>query len=193
MIDIFISPRFRAADLVGASIEQKIDVFADQAQGWLIDQANVLASNSAPVGQHAGYAILALCVVYVESIACFIKGATSDNKSREFFDFGLTEVFTDLKPSDLSIFSKEFYREVRCGLLHEGMPRGKISITRGANSALVIMTDSTDNTLKHAEIDPWAFLAHVESHFSKYIQRLKAPAEVALRVAFERWFDSRAE
>jgi hypothetical protein len=192
MSEVFISPRYKASDLLGASLERKVDVFADQTQGWLLDQAKVLASSVLPTGQHAGYAVLALCVVYVESIACFLKGASSDNKSREFFDFGLTHVFTDLNQTDLNAFSKEFYREVRCGLLHQGLPQGKISITRGAQSALAIVTDSTTNALRHAVIDPWIFLMHVETHFSAYMQRMKDPNEAALRVAFETWFEARA-
>jgi hypothetical protein len=39
MADFAVSPRFRANDLVGATIERKIDVFQDQVQGWLLDHA----------------------------------------------------------------------------------------------------------------------------------------------------------
>src|SRR5260370_42390441 len=125
MIDIAISPRFRLSDLDGANLDRKVEIFADQTQGWLIDQAKLLASNTSPQGQHAGYAVLTLCAVYIESIACFLKGASSDNRSREFFDYGLTQVISDLSASDLDVFSKDFYREMRCGLLHQGLPRGK--------------------------------------------------------------------
>jgi hypothetical protein len=127
----------------------------------------------------------------VESIACFLRGETSDNKSREFFDVGLTAVFPDLNPGDLAAFSREFYRQLRCGLLHQGLTRGKVGITKGATAALAVSLDAS-NALQQAVIDPWLFLAHVEAHFSAYVGRLRDPSEKDLRAAFEKWFDSRA-
>jgi hypothetical protein len=156
-----------------------------------LDHARLLATNPDASGQHAGFAVLALCLVYVESIACFLRGETSDNKSREFFDAGLTAVFPDLDPADLAAFSREFYRQVRCGLLHQGLTRGKVAITRGASAALAVSLDASQ-ALQQATIDPWLFLAHVEAHLSGYVARLRNPAEKDLRAAFETWFDSRA-
>jgi hypothetical protein len=191
MNDFFVSPRFRGSELAGATVERKVDAFEDQMRGWLLDHARVIASNSQPLGQHAGFAILALCLVYVESIACFLKGETSDEKSRKFFDLGLTAVFPDLHAGDLAAFSKEFYRQVRCGLLHQGLTRGKVAITKGASAALAVSLDGA-KTLQHAIIDPWLFLAHVEAHLHGYVARLRDPLEKDLRAAFEKWFDSRA-
>ena len=191
MIDFYVSPRFRASELVGASIERKVEAFEDQMWGWLLDHARLVASNPTTSGQHAGFAILALCLVYVESIACFLRGETSDNRSREFFDEGLTAVFPELNPRDLAVFSRDFYRQVRCGLLHQGLTRGKIGITKGAAAALAVSLDASKG-LHQAIIDPWLFLAHVERHFRLYVGRLRDPSEKDLRAAFERWFDSRA-
>lgn len=191
MTDFFVSPRFRASELAGASIERKVDAFEDQMRGWLLAHARVVADNPSSSGQHAGFAILALCLVYVESIACFLRGETSDNKSREFFDLGLMAVFPDLNQTDLAAFSHEFYRQVRCGLLHQGLTRGQVGITRGAAAALTVSLDASE-ALQQAIIDPWLFLNHVEAHFSGYAGRLREPSETGLRAAFEKWFDSRA-
>ena len=191
MSDFYVSPRFRASELAGATVERKIEAFEDQTRGWLLEHARLIASNAGPSGQHAGFAILALCLVYVESIACFLRGETSDNKSREFFDAGLTAVFPDLNPDDLAAFSREFYRQVRCGLLHQGLTRGKVAITKGATAALALSLDGS-KALQHAVIDPWLFLAHVEAHLAGYVGRLRNLAEKDLRAAFEKWFDARA-
>lgn len=177
--------------MADASLEKKIDVFEDQMRGWLLDHAHCVASNSTTSGQHAGFTILALCLVYVESIACFLRGETSDNKSREFFDVGLTAIFSDLSPVNLAAFSREFYRQVRCGLLHQGLTRGKVAITRGTSAALAISLDST-NTLQQAVIDPWLFLQHVDAHLTMYLAQLRDPEQHDVRNAFERWFDARA-
>jgi hypothetical protein len=194
MNDFFVSPRFRASDLAGASLERKIAIFESQVDGWLLSHARFLASSANPQGQHAGFAILTLCLVYVESIACFLKGETSDGKARKFFDFGMTSIFTDLKPEVLQAFSNEFYRQVRCGLLHQGLTRGKVAITKGAVVALAITTipAGAAESLQQVIIDPWLFLAHVDAHFRQYVGRLRDPGEAALRSAFEKWFEARA-
>jgi hypothetical protein len=191
MGDFFVSPTFCTSDLAGASLEKKIDIFESQVDGWLLSQAQVLASSANPQSQHAGFSILALCLVYVESIACFLKGATSDGKAKEFFDFGMTSIFTDLKPAVLAAFSKEFYHQVRCGLLHQGLTRGKVAITKDAGAALAISVDAV-GALQRVIIDPWLFLTHVDAHFRQYMGRLRNTSEFGLRSAFEKWFEARA-
>ena len=86
--------------------------------------------------------------------------------------------------------SRELYRQVRCGLLHQGLTRGKVAITRGASQPMVVSTDA--GGVQQVLIDPWSFLSHVETHFANYVCDLRNPANLNLRVAFESWFDGRA-
>jgi hypothetical protein len=181
---VYVSPRHVSDDLVGASTEKKIEVFEAQVKGWLLDHADALSPN-----QHAGISILALCLVYVESIACFMKGESSDQRSKRFFKDGLIDIFPE-NTVDLSTYSDDFYREVRCGLLHQGMTRGKIGISQGTQSAIEIHRNSV-GLFEFAMINPWLFLDRVKQHFDRYLNDIRNPANLDLRVKFERWFEAR--
>ncbi len=194
MGDFFVSPNYRLTQVGGADIAKKIDIFEDQMNGWLLTQARMLASAHNPGEQHAGYAILALCFVYVEGIACFIKGESSNHKSQEFFQFGMEQIFFDLDKYPrkiLDMFSNEFYGQARSGLLHQGLTRGKIAITKNARNALCASYDLQAN-INQIVVDPWLFLNYVEKHFSAYLSLLRNPREESKRTNFEKWFDQRA-
>jgi hypothetical protein len=191
MTEVAVSPHFSVTDLSGADLPQKIDIFADQMRGWLLDHADVLASAANPHSQHAGFAILTILSVYAESIACFIKGATSDKHSQEFFTFGLGQIFPGFDDSTLKALQKDFYRQVRCGQLHQGLVRGKVSIVRGGTAAIVVNRDSVGNPVA-IQIDPWVFLMHAKQHFDLYLATLRDPNRTLERRNFEAWFDTRA-
>ena len=132
---------------------------------------------------------MALCLVYVESIACFIKGETSDTRSKRFFKDGLIDIFPESR-SDLTTYSDDFYREVRCGLLQQGMTCGKIGISQGTLLPIEIHHDSVAS-FEFAMINPWLFPDRVKKHFDRYLNDLRNPANVDLRHKFERWFEGR--
>lgn len=189
MTEVYVSPQHVASDFIGASVEKKLEVFEAQLKGWLLDHADALASPSYPTGQHAGISILTLCLVYVETIACFIKGQSSDGKSGPFFKAGLLAIFPELQTSTEKFFS-DFYREVRCGLIHQGMTRAKIGIFRGAQQPIQSELDSI-GALKFALVDPWLFLARAKQHFDQYLADARNPANGPLRSNFELWFEQR--
>ena len=70
---IAISPNFD--DSVEQTLENKINIFEDQIQGWLFNPAKDLINN-----QHAGFAILSIVLTYFEPIAQFLEGRTSGSK-----------------------------------------------------------------------------------------------------------------
>ncbi|MGH9929166.1 MAG: hypothetical protein ACREA9_08055 [Pyrinomonadaceae bacterium] len=185
---VYISPQHVSTDLVGASIEKKLEIFEAQVKGWLLDHAHALSLNSYPPSKHAGISILALCLVYVEAIACFINGQTSDGKSKAFFKDGLIAIFPEYS-SALHKYSDDFYREVRCGLIHQGMTRGKIGICQDSINPIEIH-DST-GIFEFAMINPWLFLDRVHQHFDRYLADARNPANTTLRHNFEVWFDNR--
>jgi len=185
---VFISPNHVSTDLIGASVETKLDVFEDQVRGWLLNHAYALASNSYPASKHAGIPILALCLVYVEAIACFINGQTSDGNSGGFFKDGLIAIFPE-NSSTLQKYSKDFYRQVRCGLIHQGMTRWRIGISQDAPNAIEIY--DPNGVFEFAMINPWVFLDRVNQHFTGYAADIRNPANTTLRNNFENWFDNR--
>jgi hypothetical protein len=130
-------------------------------------------------------------LTYVEAIACFIRGESSDRRSPEFFKFGLENIFPELSAQNIAAFAKDFYREVRCGLLHQAMTRGRVLIVR-AQALAIQATVGSDGSSLHIQLDPWTFLAHVLKHFEGYVAQLRDPSQHELRQNFERWFEARA-
>src|SRR5574341_1053402 len=159
---VYVSPRHVSSDLAGASIEKKLEVFEAQVKGWLLDHAEALSSSQYSASQHAG-------------------------KSKTFFKDGLVAIFPENTP-DLNKYSDDFYREVRCGLIHQGMTRGKIGISRDAPSPIQINQDPA-GAFQFAMINPWLFLARVKQHFDCYLVDVRNPANTILRSSFETWFE----
>ena len=187
---VYVSPRHTADQLVGASVDGKLEIFEAQMKGWLLDHADALASGGYAASQHAGISILALCLVYVESIVCFIEGKTSDKKSQAFFTDGLVAIFPESE-AEIRTYSADFYREVRCGLLHQGMTRGKIGI-RADEPVPIRFDHSGVGIFQFAMINPLLFLKRVKQHFEGYLASVRDPANTVLRSNFEVWFDNRA-
>jgi hypothetical protein len=117
---VTVSPNFTSVDLKSIDLSMKIDIFEDQMNGWFLDHVELLASPTNPKAQHAGFAILTFAAIYVESIACFIKGSTSDGKSSEYFTFGMGQIFAGFARFDADSFIK-VWCEAKLALL--GAPR----------------------------------------------------------------------
>jgi hypothetical protein len=192
MVDFAVSPSHLASELQGASLEKRVEVFEAQVRGWCLDHARFLASAANPNAQHAGFAILTLCVVYLEAIACFLAGRTSRREEPDFLKQGLIEVFANnATGEEIDAFVTAFYTNVRCGLYHQGIIRGNVQIARSAAWAMAVGRDSAGSV--RIVIDPWHFLSGVERHFAAYLAKLRDPSQTVLRDNFARWFDARAE
>src|SRR5258705_265378 len=92
-----VSPNFDSSKLANATTEDKIDVFEDQMNSWLLAHAHALASANYPSSQHTGFAILTLVGSYFETIASYLQGASSEHQSATFFAFGFRAVFPEFE------------------------------------------------------------------------------------------------
>src|SRR6266567_2450846 len=110
-MNIAISPHYTPKKLQTGSINDKIDVFEDQITGWLIQPAKKMLGE-----QHAGYAILTLCLSYFEPIGQFLDGGRG--KSGQQFTRGLEHVFSGQKLTPKT--AHELYDQLRCGMFHQG-------------------------------------------------------------------------
>lgn len=196
-----VSPKYTVEKLINGSLKDRIDVLEDQVEGWILNHAKALASDQYNFHQHSGLAILMLTVSYFEPIACYLAGCGSDNKSKEFFKSGFMEVFEDTASSITlagikdpeSVIQKmvdAFYDEIRCGLFHEAMIRGRVIIRRDT-APLGWMIEQSTGKVGAIVIDPIRFLGTVEAHFKNYIQRLRDPDESELRSNFEKFWSLR--
>ena len=156
--------------------DAKIEIFRDRVMGWQIEIAETL-NNVA----HSGYGILSVSFSYFEMIAQYVKGKSSNHKSKNFFVEGFKEVFNDTPLSDPDI--EEIYKRVRCGMYHSGYTRVGVLISGQYHDPM----DFSDNTV---HINPQALTATIREHFTKYIITLKNQSNATERANFAKMFDA---
>jgi len=171
--------------------ETRLAVYEDQIRGWFHDQARILEKAS----DHAGFVLLLVAVSYIESYAIFWKGEDSRGRSREFFRDAFKEVFPIEAeyPETLDSAIDELYHQVRCGLFHIGITRGKVVLSGRFDRAVDLKVDNETGEVTRILINPHKFLDTIEEHFSSYVMRLRDPREKFLRENFDKAWNLRLE
>jgi len=197
-----ISPRFLNSKLSGATLDDKIDVFKDRMEGWFLRHAAALSSADYADRGNAGFAALTVVASYFEAIECYYTGQESRNRSREFFIRGFLKVFPDLpgvlrgqghaSPDDLADqIAEDVYKQLRCGLLHEALPRHRL-LLREDTAPVGFMIHKSTGDVGSIVVDPAKFVGAVQAHLQVYVGKLRDPTEDVLRHNFERFFDTRS-
>jgi hypothetical protein len=106
-----------------------------------------------------GFSIMANCCLLIETFQCFRKGIGDSRciKNEELFK----EFFN--QNDQLSDFKDGFYKNVRCGILHQGETTGGWKIRRDGD-----LFDKITKTINAAK-----FLKEMEKVLKKYSDRLK--------------------
>lgn len=180
-MDHFISPHFQNSYLQVRDIEKTIDVFEDQVKDWLIAPAKMMTGN-----QHAGLAILALSLSYMEPLGHLLTGESSGVKKH--FRIGLKRIFPTTAPPDPVL--DDLYDKLRNGMFHEGMTKAYVYIRRDITSPIEVGSRGVPGK-NFVYVNPWLLLNSVESHLSRYVAELRDPAETTLRENFMKWFYAR--
>lgn len=171
--------------------EMCLVVYEDQTRGWFHDQARILEKAS----DHAGFVLLLIAVSYIESYAVFWKGKDSRNRSQEFFRDAFKDIFP-IEAGNSAILDKainEIYHQVRCGLFHVGVTRGKVILSGEFDHAVGIEVNNETKEVVRISINPHKILDTIEEHFSSYVMRLRNPDEEELRTNFNRAWNLRLE
>ena len=203
MATLQISPRFTEAKLISpeGTVNDKIDVFEDWMNGWLLRHAHALSDEKYVFRSDAGFAVLMLTTAYFEAIESYHTGQSSEHQSKAFFRRGFLRVFCGL-PTTLrqngyadaesvaGDIADEIYIHLRCGLFHEGGTKHKLLI-REDTAPLGFMLEKTTGHVGSIVIDPRKFLADVQRHLQEYVRQLRDPSGVDLRQRFEMFFDCR--
>ena len=182
---IAISPRYTTEKLALGTLDNMIDVFEDQMQGWLFDQANELKSFP-----HAGFGILAIVLSYFEPIGQFLQGKAG--KSEQQFLVGLAAVFPTLDTSVPASVCRELYNPLRCGMFHRGITKSKVIIQPNAESAIKVEYSKCDGVVRRIIVVPVLLLEESERHLKRYVADLRDTRNIELRQNFEAWFKIRA-
>jgi len=185
MVTFAISPKYTLDKLKSGALADKIDVFEDQMQGWLFDQANQLKPH-----QHAGFGILSIVLSYFEPIGQFLEGKAG--RSEKQFLAGLASVFPNVDPSIPASVHKELYDQLRCGMFHRGITKSKVAITGDGQNPIEVVYSKTDGSVLRITVVPVLLLEQSERHLRKYVSDLREPSNAQLRANFEAWFNARA-
>lgn len=179
-----VSPRHTVEKLASGKIEDFADVFEAQVMGWLVEPANHLRYS-----QHAGYAILSIVLPYFESIAQFIEGKKRGSEKQ--FIVGLRAVFPEVPEGTPEGIFSELYDQLRCGIFHRGIAKGKVQIFPGGDFPIAIEWDSAGQ-VTCIKVVPVNLIDPIVDHLRSYVAKLREPNNADLRRNFEVWFRERA-
>ncbi len=110
-----------------------------------------------------GFAIMANCCLLIETIESFYRGWPQSRNELNFLKFFTREIrFKDFATNDIPT---QFYKHIRCGILHQGETTGGWSINR--NSSMLL-----DKTKR--EINAYLFAIQLNESLKAYRDELKA-------------------
>lgn len=204
-----ISPLYTDNDFPSPlKLEDKIKIFSDRILNWKLNVADMMInggtnteikSNIEPI-PNSGLASLDILFSYFEMIGKYEEGYAKNNNSRKYFNMGIASVFPQFKynlpknegsfvPVGKTISIKDklldmLYKDIRCGLYHNGIVEGRIILSSKVDSSIVF--DPQNATLI---INPHLLVPAIKEHFRKYVERLTNPDNITLRENFERRFD----
>ncbi len=128
----------------------------------------------------AGFAVMALDCLLIEMLQQFREGVnrTPSGKSKDFFILFLTE--TDFGEDFDERMALLFYRQIRCGILHQAELRGSSKIL--ARDGLPLVEYAPDE--RGLYVNRKLFHERLVSVFEKYTMELLDPAKVRIREKF---------
>ena len=158
-------------------------------RGWFHDQARILEKSS----NAAGFVILLIVLTYVEGHAIFYKGEDSKGNSKTFFREAFKAIFTVQSddPNQVDPAIDELYDQMRNGLFHTGMIRGKVVLSGDFRDPVSMHFDPASKQVALIQVNPHKMLDGVEDHLAHYVMRLRNPEEVQLRGNFEKAWELR--
>ncbi len=167
----------------GLTLDNKIDVFVDRVQGWMLGPAEEM------IKKRLGYryfALLAIITSYFEMIAKYEDGFDKQGCSGFYFKKGLQNVFPDMALPDAEDLLKSLYERLRNGLYHAGMTRPNIILVDSAfGPGSIGFNPSTGAVV----VAPDTLVNDLIIHFHSFASRLTDPGQQVLRANFERRFD----
>lgn len=154
-------------------VKTKIKIYEDRVNGWFLEIAEKLKTDN-----EAGFVILSIAIAYIEGNQQFREGKLSENNSKKFFIKGIRRIFDkEDVPEDIL---KGYYKQVRCGLFHDGMTKSN-----------VLVSGKFPDPLRHTngiiKINPHKLFDKIKEDFKNYILELESNED--LRKIFIKRFD----
>jgi hypothetical protein len=156
------------------SFEQKVDLFCEQALGWQLHVADLVANGGTAFGEngdrngntvsairHSGFAVLQICLSYFETIG-YYTGESSGSGAA--FRKGVAEVFPDFArehPDKAKAFANALYKDARCGLYHN-VRTARVGLGTPPDGAPIAYVSQRRLVVVSPERFPKALKAHLE-------------------------------
>lgn len=178
-----ISTKYTSDDWKGLTFQKEdewllaIDIFYERIKERFLDPIDCIEDHD-----YSGFAVIALDCLLIEMLEQFRVGIgrTPSGKSKEFFMNFLTEtglgVYFDHRKAQL------FYRQIRCGILHQAELRGSSKIL--TDESLPLVEYSPDN--RGLIVNRRRFHRTLMDVFEQYLTDLKNPENEELRRRFHR-------
>jgi hypothetical protein len=193
---MWITWKHRDSDLTWPlAFEVKVELFYEQALGWQLHIADLVANGGTAFGEegnrdgcavssirHSGFAVLQICLSYFETIG-YYTGKEAGSKAA--FRKGVAEVFAGLAAADAGLaeaFADALYRDARCGLYHN-VRTAQVGLGWPPGSAAVAYVDG--RVVVNPERLPMVLKAHLERFRDALLDESNRP----LRQVFEARFD----
>jgi len=178
-----ISPKYTANDWHELTFttedewHRAVDIFQERVRERFLEPINRI--ENCP---YAGFAVLALDCLLIEMLQQFREGVdrTPSGMSKLFFVKFLTQ--TSFGESFDKKMAERFYRQIRCGILHQAEIRGSSKILIDKTIPLVTYTLDQKGLLVNRKV----FHDQLMREFQAYIDDLQDPANNELRAKFVR-------
>jgi hypothetical protein len=179
------------------TFNQKVELFVEQALGWQLHIADLVANGGTAFGEHgnpagnptgairhSGFAVLQICLSYFETIGYYMGNPSG---SRAAFVHGVAQVFGDLGTADPDVvkaLAKALYRDARCGLYHNSRT-ARVGLGWPPGDAAIAYDKGNDRVIVNPERLPGILKRHLESLRISLLDE----ANRELRDRFEKRFD----
>jgi hypothetical protein len=188
MAKVYLGPNLTTDDFPNGlqTIDDKLKVFADRVDGWQLKIARDLIERDG----HAGFAVLHIVTSYIEMIAMYVNGPGLMG-SKKYFEAGAKSVFPELHKENrrhVRWFLKSLYKNLRCGLYHQGMTRAGILLSGDPRQPYEF--HDLGSGASQIVINPKLLVDHLSNHFTSYVSTISNPANMSERARFEAMFAS---
>jgi hypothetical protein len=181
---MLISPKYTAEDWTGADRTTEagwmlsVDILEDRINGRFIDFIDQILPN-----EYSGFVVLGLDALLIETLQQFHDGElqTEDGMGAAKFAEFLTK--TAFAPDFTKRTARRFYKEIRCGILHQAEVKGLTRIRRDGKR----MVETTGNG--GLTINPVMFHERLKAVFATYCLGLRNPQNTHLRTMMVKKMD----
>lgn len=172
-----VSPNYRVRDWINAMASddwvKMVAIFRDRLHGRFLEPVDLIAANP-EIGEFAGFSIMALDCLLVETLNQFYQGLDEtprDHAGQFWIFFQTSEHFKQHLTREVS---DTFYRHVRCGLLHQAQTK-KGTLIRADQEKM--FTPAPGGLVKGIIVDRERFHNALKQEIETYIGKLEIGGE----------------